>query len=159
MAPEQWQSRELGPAADVWAFGVTLYEMLAGRRPFRGSPVEIYEQVTDEALKVEPPSTGGAPVPGSLARLCLRCLARDPSRRPTAAHVAGALAEQAEADGRPRLAEGESPFRGLSPFKRAHADLFFGREPEIAACVERLRETPLLAVVGASGAGKSSFVG
>ena len=43
-------------------------------------------------------------------------------------------------------------------FDERHAHLFFGREPEIDEFLERMRETPLLPIVGASGVGKSSFL-
>ncbi|MDY0004733.1 MAG: protein kinase, partial [Polyangia bacterium] len=158
MAPEQWQKMPLGPATDLWAFGVVLFEMLAGRRPFLGSPVAIYERVSapdaaKRAAKALPPH-----LPAELRSLCLQCLARDPRERPTAQEAAARLrALSPERAGRARDAE-ESPFRGLLPFRRDHADLFFGRDPEIAAFVERLRGSPLLAVLGPSGAGKSSFV-
>jgi serine/threonine-protein kinase len=36
MAPEQAQGQDVDQRADIWAFGVTLYELLVGRRPFRG---------------------------------------------------------------------------------------------------------------------------
>ncbi len=52
----------------------------------------------------------------------------------------------------------EDPYRGLRPFEAEHAGLFFGREPEIAAAVTRLRSEPWLVVTAPSGAGKSSFV-
>ena len=52
-----------------------------------------------------------------------------------------------------------NPFRGLLPFDERHSRLFFGREDDIAAAVERLRTLQsVLPVVGPSGAGKSSFV-
>ncbi|MDP7112026.1 MAG: ATP-binding protein [Myxococcota bacterium] len=50
------------------------------------------------------------------------------------------------------------PFRGLLPCDEGDADRFFGRDAELDAFVERLRHEPTLGVVGASGAGKSSFV-
>ena len=46
----------------------------------------------------------------------------------------------------------------MLPFTERHAGVFFGRQAEINACVERLRHEPIIAVVGPSGAGKSSFV-
>ncbi len=61
--------------------------------------------------------------------------------------VAGAAAEQ----DRP-------PFRGLAAFTASDAQDFFGREQEAQAFANRLRVQPLLAVVGPSGVGKSSFV-
>ncbi|MBP9203642.1 MAG: protein kinase [Kofleriaceae bacterium] len=51
-----------------------------------------------------------------------------------------------------------SPYLGLSTFTAADAGLFFGREREVEAVVNRLAAQSLLAVVGPSGAGKSSFV-
>ena len=50
------------------------------------------------------------------------------------------------------------PYRGLASFTREHADRFFGRERRIESVVNRLRVEPLLAIVGPSGAGKTSFV-
>ena len=53
---------------------------------------------------------------------------------------------------------GECPYRGLSPFEEDDAPLFFGREREAALLVEKLRDARFLAVLGASGSGKSSLV-
>ena len=53
---------------------------------------------------------------------------------------------------------GASPYRGLLAFEPADGDLFFGREELAAAMVRELRESGFLAVVGASGSGKSSLV-
>jgi hypothetical protein len=50
------------------------------------------------------------------------------------------------------------PYRGLASFTREDADRFFGRERRIESVVNRLRVEPLLAIVGPSGAGKTSFV-
>ncbi|HEY1553556.1 MAG TPA: protein kinase [Kofleriaceae bacterium] len=51
-----------------------------------------------------------------------------------------------------------APYRGLASFGPADAAMFFGREREVEAVVNRLRVEPLIAVVGPSGVGKSSFV-
>jgi WD40 repeat protein/energy-coupling factor transporter ATP-binding protein EcfA2 len=56
------------------------------------------------------------------------------------------------------LRTGDCPFRGLEAFEESHARWFFGREQEIAHCLQALRERRLLAIVGASGSGKSSLV-
>ena len=158
MAPEQWKHGELGPTTDIWAFGVTLYEILTGERPFTGSPVTIYEQVTDETRSAPSPRNVDPTIPRPLAALCERCLRRDPEARPSASELAELLTELIHERDRNRGDADASPFRGLMPFRKAHADLFFGRDAEIAAFVERLREVALVAVVGPSGAGKSSFV-
>jgi DNA-binding SARP family transcriptional activator/energy-coupling factor transporter ATP-binding protein EcfA2 len=57
-------------------------------------------------------------------------------------------------------AEGSAlcPYRGLVPFDIEDADDFFGREHDVAVCLERLGATGMLAVVGPSGSGKSSLV-
>jgi DNA-binding SARP family transcriptional activator/WD40 repeat protein len=50
------------------------------------------------------------------------------------------------------------PYRGLLPYEPEDADTFFGRQDDIGACLKRLRESRVLAVVGPSGVGKSSLV-
>jgi len=50
------------------------------------------------------------------------------------------------------------PYPGLRPFRRDEADLFFGRDEAIDRLLDKLAETPLLAVLGTSGSGKSSLV-
>jgi serine/threonine protein kinase/WD40 repeat protein len=57
----------------------------------------------------------------------------------------------------PTAAE-QAPYRGLAAFTEADAGTFFGRERAVDAFVNQLRAQPLLAVVGPSGTGKSSFV-
>ena len=50
------------------------------------------------------------------------------------------------------------PYRGLLPYDTEDADSFFGREADVAACLRKLRDARVLAVVGPSGIGKSSLV-
>ena len=50
------------------------------------------------------------------------------------------------------------PYPGLRPFDVGNADSFFGRDRDVAECLHKLTETRVLAVVGPSGGGKSSFV-
>jgi len=93
-----------------------------------------------------------------MAELVAKCLEKDPTNRPSAEQCLASLRELAQ----PALlskAAADSPFRGLLPFRERHAAWFFGRDREIAAFVERLRNQPVIPVVGASAAGKSSFVG
>ena len=153
MAPEQWRGKEVTGAADVWALGVILHELLAGERPFAArSGADLVLKVTGDA-PVPAPEVPGAPA--RLGSLVQRCLERDPSGRPSANRVM----EELEALLGDASAAGDGcPFRGLAPFDEQHAGAFFGREVEVAALVERIRDQGVMPVVGPSGAGKTSLV-
>ena len=79
MSPEQARGKPVDKRADVWAFGCILYEMLTGRRTFRGETVSDTIAAT---LDRSPDwSLLPATTPPSLRRLLSRCLEKDPTHR------------------------------------------------------------------------------
>ncbi len=79
MSPEQARGKAVDRRADIWAFGVVLWEMLAGRRLFDG---ETVSDVLASVLTREP-DLGALPAatPPTVRQLVRRCLDRDPRRR------------------------------------------------------------------------------
>jgi serine/threonine protein kinase len=75
MAPEQARGKAVDKRADVWAFGVVLYEMLPGKKLFDG---ETVSDILAGVLKEEPDLTA---VPVQVRRLLRTCLQKDPRQR------------------------------------------------------------------------------
>ena len=75
MAPEQARGRNVDKRADIWAFGVILYEMLTGEQMFEG------ETVTDVLASVVRQDPDLKRVPEKVRPLLQRCLEKDPKRR------------------------------------------------------------------------------
>ena len=104
MAPEQAQARreDIGPTADVYALGVILYEMIAGRAPYDGATdVEVLRQSVEG--KLTPPRHVRLDVPRDLEAICLKAMARNTAQRyRTAIDLADDL--RRFLDGRPTVA-------------------------------------------------------
>ncbi|HET9219486.1 MAG TPA: protein kinase [Terriglobia bacterium] len=75
MAPEQLAGRKVDKRADIWAFGVVLYEMVTGSRPFHGSD----SAETLSAIVTKEPDFER--VPPSIRNLLRKCLEKDPKNR------------------------------------------------------------------------------
>ncbi|MFY0540264.1 FG-GAP-like repeat-containing protein [Nannocystis pusilla] len=101
MAPEQLRREPAIAASDQFAFCVTLYEALHGRRPFTGDTLEV---LAEHVLHAEPPPVSPDPgVPQWLHAILLRGLAKDPARRYSGmAELLALLAHDPEAERRQR---------------------------------------------------------
>jgi serine/threonine-protein kinase len=139
MAPEQAGGpARVGPAADVYALGAMLYEMLTGRPPFRAeTPEETLRQVVAEGPV--PPSRLQPRLPRDLETICLKCLEKEPAKRYDSAE---ALADDLRRylDSRPIRARRVGPVGRLARWA--------GRRPAVAALTAAV---VLLAAAGVVG--------
>ncbi|MDB6031448.1 MAG: Serine/threonine-protein kinase StkP [Verrucomicrobiales bacterium] len=82
MAPEQLRREPLDHRADIFAFGVTAYELLTGQKPFIGdTPDEILRKQLYRGSDFPTPKTLNPDVPPALERSVMKCLERDPDKR------------------------------------------------------------------------------
>jgi serine/threonine protein kinase len=94
MAPEQAAAGEVGPPADVYAFGAILYRMLTGRPPFSADdPLELLR--LHQTAEPAPISSFRRDAPPELASAALSALAKDPRARPADGAALAALLEGA----------------------------------------------------------------
>jgi serine/threonine protein kinase/tetratricopeptide (TPR) repeat protein len=145
MAPEQAAAQAVGPAADWYAVGVTLFRALTGGLPFAGTTAEIMQQKVD--VEAPAPSAVTSGIPPDLDALCRELLRREPAARPTGR----AIIERLGAAG-PALAPVLPP-----------AAAFVGRGRELAELAAMLGDVAAgtgvsVLVHGESGVGKSALV-
>ncbi len=79
MSPEQAKGKPVDKRADIWAFGVVLFEMLSGRSPFAGDSVA--ETIGFVAAREPDWRALSSDTPPAIRRLLERCLAKDPRHR------------------------------------------------------------------------------
>ncbi|HSN24727.1 MAG TPA: serine/threonine-protein kinase, partial [Kofleriaceae bacterium] len=136
MAPEQVEGRELTPAADVYAFGAILFEMLTGRRAWRGD--DGFAVALARLREAPPDPRDVRAVPDTLAELCLRCMAREARARPAdGAALVAALANVHSADA---TAARALPHTTPAKQSRAVAILPLRASGELAEIAEGLSE-------------------
>jgi len=159
MSPEQWGVGEVDHQSDIWAIGVMFWRALATTHPAGTlAPEKLRDRLCD--LDTPLPSIGQRvpTLPTQLVAIVDRCLRKHKLYR---YHNATELLADLQAFLVPR-AEGTAsevcPYRGLSAFGEEDAKYFFGRDNEIRTALGSLDAWPLLAVIGPSGVGKSSFV-
>ena len=88
MSPEQARGETAGPPSDIFSLGIVFYELVAGRHPFTADTNVGYLH----AITSQTPPPLGAGVPGALAAMIARMMAKDTAGRPRAEDVAGTLA-------------------------------------------------------------------
>jgi len=159
MSPEQLGMDTVDHKSDIWALGIIMHEMLAGKHPIE--PLTQGALFGAAASLDEPMPSIADDMPGlpdKLVAVIAKCLAKKKSERYESAAELLADLEPLSPSRTRSLASDDSPYPGLHSFQEADANKFFGRKNDVAAMVARLRDQPLVGVVGPSGVGKSSFV-
>ncbi|MDR3622743.1 MAG: protein kinase [Paludisphaera borealis] len=140
MAPEQAESRAVGPPADVYALGAILYELLTGRPPFEGEgSYDTLKRVVDD--DPAPPSRIRPGLPRDVETICLKCLRKQPERRYGSAAELGTDLRRF-LDGRPVLARPTPSWEIAWKWSK--------RRPATAAAVAVVQASLIVLAVGAS---------
>jgi serine/threonine protein kinase len=170
ISPEQLNREDAGIGAEIFVFGIVLYEALAGVHPFRAEhPMSVLYNIAQRPQ--EPIEKHLPDCPPLLSDLVERCLAKRPEERPaTMAEVEEALASLlGRSDVQSATMPITAPMRGPRDTPRnpylhrvmlKHRDDFFGRTQEIKRIYARFNATPpgSISVVGDRKIGKSSLL-
>lgn len=172
LAPEQALKQEVDPRADLYALGVMLYEVLAGRLPFvADDPLGVISQHLNAA--VVPPSTYNPAIPPAIDTLIVRLMSKRPAERPASAAEVRAILQQVMEN--PLLEEivvqGDSCMTGeFSPINRLALGRMVGRKREMAEIKALWREVlarsadqdaitrGVLVLTGETGVGKTPLL-
>jgi serine/threonine protein kinase len=158
MSPEQWGIGTVDHQSDLWAIGIMCWRALTGVHPAGTmSADKLRERVCDLDTPLPSIATRADKLPGQLVSIVDRCLAKRKSERYESASQLLADLQAFLVPGAQRSTE-SCPFPGLAAFTEEDAGHFFGRSNEIRSALAHLEAWPLLAVIGPSGVGKSSFV-
>jgi non-specific serine/threonine protein kinase len=117
MAPEQAEGKPVDSRTDVFAFGVLLYQMTTGQRPFLGDTSASTMAKILEA-RPEPPSAKRTDLPGDLERIIGRCLEKKPANRynDTRDLLADLRYLQQSGNSQPAAMPAETPRRSRMPW-------------------------------------------
>jgi len=173
ISPEQVMGTPVSAQTDIYALGIILFEMVAGRKPFitdNLSELMVLQLNTalPSVLEIRPDT------PEEVDDIIQRATSKDPQDRYAdavqiaqefrrAISTGEEIAAQTIMFDSMQIANIVNPYKGLRAFEQADSDDFYGREELITRLLGRLNEVfhPMarfLAVVGASGSGKSSVI-
>lgn len=160
MSPEQWGfTGSIDHRTDIWAVGLILYELLSGTHPLEkiSDPLPWIRNLSVAFPALSSVTPGVPPELGTVVDTCIRKSMVE--RYADAASLLRALEPFLPGHSAASPIQLElGPYAGLRAFQEEDAARFFGREREIASLATRLLETPLIAIVGPSGIGKSSLL-
>ena len=177
LPPEQIRGDAITPQSDIYTFGIMLYEILTGRRPFTDlTPMSLLYKHLKEPLPLI--DYNQLNLPASINTIIQRATAKDPSvRYPDAISLVNEFQQAIQTESEVivvrdktlelsstdlELVDVKNPYKGLRAFQQADSADFFGRSEMIERILGRLSEDGLesnfLAVIGPSGSGKSSLV-
>jgi serine/threonine-protein kinase len=116
MSPEQAMGRPVDARTDVWAFGVIMYELLVGQRPFRGqNSMETLVSIARDDL---PPVTSLVPLPASIEHVVETCLKKNADERYANGSELFAAIETVETSRRLQVDIGSLPTEELGSLAR-----------------------------------------
>lgn len=164
LSPEQLSTKIVDPRTDVYSLGVVLYECLTGKPPFSGEVQSVLYRIAHESP--DPPRMLGAEIQEELENIIMRCLEKDPAKRPQSAkELADALIRH-----RSKLRESErvqklsAVHRPSSYIQRPAPSPFIGRDKEFTELQRRMSaaalqgECQFAVVSGEAGIGKTRLL-
>jgi serine/threonine protein kinase len=113
LAPEQARGEEATPAADVYALGVVIYQLLTGRLPWEGTTLAELA-IRRENERPLPPSSYDPEVPETLSTAVLRALEGDPARRYITARELASAMRTGLSGSEPPPADSEAATRAMT---------------------------------------------
>lgn len=149
MAPELLRGGPPTPQSDLYALGLTLFELCTEklRDVDLDAPAPPDLSALDRVAGIDP----------DFADLIRRCVRSDPHHRVASADMLCSALEHLEHLHAAAQRGDSNPYRGMAAFECEHRPLFFGRDADVRAVLERLRQQPLVLVAGDSGVGKTSL--